>query len=323
MMGTRRGQAEGDKRSPRAWLAVFLAPTLALAWAIQPAAAAVAIQICLAIDASGSIAAGEFSLETGGFASAVEDPALVPQNSSVEVTVIVFATSATTVVPPTLIDSPSTAGTVGTAIRNADRSGVGILTDIAEAIELCTAEITGSSQLAGSASRAINIATNGQPAGGGDPLIARNNAVAAGVDRLDAEAVAPGANVAILLDLVWPQPGEKVTPPDSPGGDTGFVLNVSSFEEFGPAIETKIAAILPPPPQALGGAAAFPEVSQPAQSATGSGGGGATLAAAAIVGSLAAGLGLGSAALFATRRRLRGTRIWVPGRTERRWKVPE
>ena len=211
----------------------------------QASAAAAAIQICFAVDASASIDDHEFTLEKEGIASALEG--LIPQDGSVEVTVIAFATSAQTKVLPTVIDGSSTANAVAAAIRSIDRAGIGTLTDIAEAIELCTAELTGSASFASATRQVINLATNGEPTSGGDPQAARDAAIAAGIDRLDAEAVQPGANVPLLMELVWPQPGEKVDPPEVPTGNTGMVLNVANFEEFGSAIEIAVRIIAPPP----------------------------------------------------------------------------
>lgn len=230
-------------------LTVVLVVGAALLAGIANSAAAPRVQICFAIDGSGSISDPEFDLEKEGFASGIETSSITPQDGSIEVTVIAFATGAATVVLPTVIDGPVTAATVAQNVRNIDRSAIGIgsLTDIAEAIDLCTSNITGSAKFTGAGTQAINIATNGQPTTGGDPIAARNAALAAGIDRIDAEAV-QGANVALLLDLVWPQPGEKVTPPDAPSGNTGFVLNVDSFDDFEAAIAAKIPAIIPDTP---------------------------------------------------------------------------
>lgn len=45
------------------------------------------IQICIAIDGSGSIDPGDFATMKQGLASAIEDSTVVPQNGAVELTV--------------------------------------------------------------------------------------------------------------------------------------------------------------------------------------------------------------------------------------------
>lgn len=291
--------------------ALFTVATMALV--PSSASAATNVQICFAIDASGSIEPDEFWREKDGIASAIEDDSLVPHDGSVEVTAIVFATTAKTVLPPTVISDSSTAASVALTIRDANRDGIDILTNIAAAIELCTSEVTGSPEFGAAGNQAINIATNGQKTTGGNPVDARIAAVAAGIDRLDAEAIQSPANVDLLMDMVWPQPAEKVTPPGVPSGDTGFVLNVDSFEQFGPAIEIKIPAVIPTPPTPvtpeptvtpgpIGGVGVFPQVSDGPAGTTGSPGGGTDVALAALT-AVAGVAAIGGGLAFCTRRR--------------------
>lgn len=206
------------------------------------------IQICFAIDASGSISDDEFTTEKEGFAAAIEDNTIIAHDGTIEISALVFSETTVKVVTPTTIDSPATATSVADDIRNADRPVDEDLTNPAAAIDACAQNIFGSAKFASSQFQAINMATNGQATIGGDPVDARIDAVNnKGIDRLDVVAV-QSANLTTLLDMVYPQPPEKVDFPDTPSGDTGFVLNVDDFDDFEAALAIKVPAIIPTPP---------------------------------------------------------------------------
>ena len=209
---------------------------------------AVKVQQAVCIDGSGSISSSDFGLLKEGLARAVEDPNTMPQDGTVELTVIQFGigTGAQVEVSPTVISSQTDADNVAAAIR-AIVQGNG-LTPMPAAIDMATAQITGSANFAGAERQVINISTNGVPQDQPGTITARDNAVAAGIDLICSETV-PGADVPFMLTVVWPQPGVEIPPGDYPSDpdDYGFVRKVTSYAEYGEAIEMKIRVVTAPP----------------------------------------------------------------------------
>lgn len=212
-------------------------------------ALAVKVQQAVCIDGSGSISSANFTLLKEGLAKAVET--VIPKDGSVELTVIQFGYPGPLLVKvevgPTVITGLTYAG-VAADIRAMPKGDWG--TPMAEAIVLATAEITGSPNFPADEREVINISTNGYPGNPAAVIAARDAAVAApnNIDLICAEAV-PGANVAFLLDLVWPQPGVEIPPAGypTPPGSKGFVRKVASYAEYGEAIEEKIRFIVEVP----------------------------------------------------------------------------
>ena len=200
--------------------AAAIAATLSLAIAVvvvissfgaQSAVAGPDIHLCFAIDGSASISGPDFITEKQGVGNAIKDSDLLPQDGTVEVTVVLFSTSATTVVEPTVITNNQSAKDVGNAVIAVAQPGG--FTNIAAAINLCTSKITDPS--AGLVE--INITTDGLPnvPGGDDAaklaaFIARDDAADAGVHFLDSEIVG-NEGQQFMLELAYPQPAEKAT----------------------------------------------------------------------------------------------------------------
>jgi hypothetical protein len=205
--------------------------------------AAASVQVCFALDGSGSLSSTDFDLEKEGVAAAIEDPSVVPQDGSVEVSVVQFSLGVAKEVPPTVITSQASADAVAAAIR-AIVFQSGSATAIGDAIAACTSQITGSGKFGGANLQAINVSTDGENNFGQDPLTAATNAVAAGIDRIDAEALGAFVNPAALLPIVRPQPAEKVTPPAIPSGETGFVYNIVDIADYAEAIRAKLGVLL-------------------------------------------------------------------------------
>jgi hypothetical protein len=212
-----------------------------------PAAfAQVTTQLCFAIDGSGSInsTGADFQLEIGGIAAAIEDPMIVRQDGSVEISVVQFP--GTLEVGPVVIDSAATATATANAIRNISQAGGG--TPMEQGINDCANAITTSPAFASSDQQVINVTTDGVPNNQTAAFNASNAAMAAGIDQLHAEAVGL-ADTNFLLSLVFPQPGELVPSGGMPTDprNRGFVLVVDSFADFAVAIETKIIIVITPP----------------------------------------------------------------------------
>jgi len=105
----------------------------------------------------------------------------------------------------------------------------------------------------------INVATDGQPqvpvesigTGEGERLSfeARDRAISAGIDEIDAEGVGQAISDNnfrdFLIDLVWPQPGILLNNGDLGNNfQPGFVTLVTEFADFEVAVRDKVEAIL-------------------------------------------------------------------------------
>jgi hypothetical protein len=204
-------------------------------------------ELCLAIDSSGSIVPADFTLQLEGYAQAVENPAVVPQNSQVAVAVVQFSTNAQLGVARTLIDNQTTASSVAATIRGLQQ--IGSLTAFAPPINACTDQFefnTGDTQV-------IDISTDGTPTAETDDEgpAAADEAVTAGVDAVNALGVGGAFDVGYLNNLVRPQP---VSAPPDPG----FVVMATNFDEFASTVEAKIVAEVEPEPEPEPGPAPKP-----------------------------------------------------------------
>lgn len=234
-----------------ALLGLSAALTTASAWS------AVTTQLGFLWDESGSIDSGSFTLMQQGYAQAL---AALPTDGSIEVTVYSFATNASQIVGPTVIDSVAVRNGV-VALINANLQSGGS-TNTAQGISSITSAMVGSSNFNGGVGVAsiINIATDGQPNNEAQGLSAALAAKAAGIDALTAEGItlnAAGTN--FLRDIVFsPNAGPcddcgtllaLNSSPPNPMTSNPWVLPVNSFNDFGPAINAKVQAIVNPTPE--------------------------------------------------------------------------
>jgi uncharacterized protein YegL len=203
-------------------------------------------QLAMLLDGSGSIMADDFTVMLTGLADAIENPDCVPQDDSVELTVIQFGSSTRTEVPPTVIDATN-ASLIAATVRGITKTGGG--TPMASAIALAIAEITGSASFGTAAKQVINLSTDGAPYSPPDTETARNDAIAAGIDEIDVEAIGYFPAVEWLRDrIVYPQPGTihgpgyARWPPPAPG----WVRLVDDFDAYAAIIGGKLGMILQP-----------------------------------------------------------------------------
>ncbi|MDO8669850.1 MAG: DUF1194 domain-containing protein [Dehalococcoidia bacterium] len=246
-----RGHRFLRPRSPRSkflGLPATLLLVVAFFWlVISPKSALTAsptIQICIAVDGSGSIQAEHFAAMKEGLAAAVEDSNVVPQNGAVELTVLQFGGiiyEVPVILEPTVINSVAAANAAASAIRAAQQKGGFTPTHLA--IDLCTEKITGSANFAGALKQNINISTDGNPSDQTLTVIARDNAVAVGIDEIDLEAIGSDPSIVSMLEIAYPRPG-YVAPPFNGGG---FVLQVVTFADYANAIRQKLQEIIPRP----------------------------------------------------------------------------
>jgi hypothetical protein len=216
----------------------------ALVFAFAQPASAVPTQLGFMVDASGSIGSTNFNniLRTG-IANAFSN--VLPTDSSVEVTLVRFSTSAQTIISPTVIDSAATRSAVASAV--ASMAYTGGSTCYSCAFNTLTGAVSGSNIYDPDNEIIYNMATDGDPFPESDAtaIAARNAAITAGVDEIDAEFIgsvgSSGYNF-LLNEIVYPQPG-NVAPPDySPG----FVTAVS-FENFENAFTNKLQQVVDVP----------------------------------------------------------------------------
>jgi len=200
----------------------------AAALVLPAATPAGAVELCAALDGSGSIDPAQFSLQLEGLARAVEDPAVIARDGSVTLSAVVFEWGATVEVPAAVIASDADAAAFAAAVR-AIPWRFGHRTDVVAAIEACLGQFRDATD-----SWVIDISTDGRHSVtlGTDPLAARDAAVAAGLDALNALGVGD-ADLAFLEGLVWPQPA---APPPA----DGFVVSVPDFEAYVAAMREKV-----------------------------------------------------------------------------------
>jgi hypothetical protein len=206
-------------------------------------------QVCMLIDGSDSIDPGDFAVMLEGVASAVEDADCVPHDGSVELTVVQFSSDTTVEVAPVILTAGNAASVAG-AIRGIEQKEEN--TDMADAFDACTAALTGSPNFGGATFQVINLSTDGvptapEPGAKQAAIDARDAAIVAGVDEIDAEAIGRETEPEWLrANIVYPQPGHFV---DADGRIPGWVETPEDFEELAAGLCTKFQVIIPPPPE--------------------------------------------------------------------------
>ena len=193
--------------------------------------------LAVLLDGSGSIAPADFTLITEGLALAVENEEVFPRSGLVTLAVIQFSSGlpggAVVEVPPTNIDSEATASAVAAQIRAIVQDGQN--TPIGDAIDLAVVTILPGRP---DARHSITLLTDGVTTSGGDPVLAADNAVAAGIHEIDAIAVGY-FDLTELEQIVRPQPNSP-GPPPSPG----FVTLADSFVEVEQAFDDILNTVM-------------------------------------------------------------------------------
>lgn len=201
------------------------------------------IELALVIDGSGSIGAENFVIMTQGIAEALENPACVPQDGSVWVSVSQFANGAVVHIPMTEINAAS-APTIAQDVRDIPYASAGgkqeTNYDAGINAGLSTYAHTGRRQV-------MNFATDGNPTVGEvkDPVVLRQRVIDAGVEELDAEGIVPltgSLDISLLQDLVHPQPGDIWEDTPLPPA-AGWVRQADTFDEFADSICAKLLSV--------------------------------------------------------------------------------
>ncbi len=239
---------------------------LCLFVAVPNAQNTVTVQLVIIMDGSGSIANADFITMINGIANAISDPTVVPHNGTVEFGLVQFAGNVTdqttripgarTEVPMTVITAQSI-GSIAERVRATVKGGG--FTPMVSGIRLAATMITGNKARPG-ARQVFNVISDGQPNMPSPPseakrqtLEARDEAVKAGLDQLDAEGIGTVEEEPefkdFLLQLAWPQPG-VIAPPFPPGHQNGFVIIVRTFADLEDALKQKLIATINEPPVA-------------------------------------------------------------------------
>jgi len=186
-------------------------------------------ELVLVIDGSGSINSTEWGQMVNGYANAIKDSSVVPQDGTVSLGVVQFAGtgSAYTVKSMTLVNSQGTADAVAGAITGMTQ--LGGMTDIGAAIAYGDSVLTGSFV----GRQVIDVTTDGaQTEGSTTPLAAAQAAVNSGnADAVNALGVGSGAS----YGFHYPNPGS-------------FGMAVASYDDFADAIKLKIKTEINPIP---------------------------------------------------------------------------
>lgn len=264
----------------RGGFGLLLVTSLLAGLLVVPGAAAQGpdTQVAMVLDGSGSIQPDEWTLITDGLAAAVRDGSCIPQNGSVELTVIQFSDYARLEVGPVVIDSAN-AGAVATQIEGIPQIG----STTCVACGLCLAQDVllnhpDASYDAG-AKQAINVVTDGLPnecaaddcadctgepdwvcpitASCTDPQASAETARAYAIsqlgmdvdpqDEIDAEFIGSpdGPSEWLRTEIVWPEQLDGdgyYAPPFDQGG--GWVRVVADADEFAETICEKFQVIV-------------------------------------------------------------------------------
>lgn len=246
-----------------------LATSLLLSLSASSAWGVVVTQLGFALDESGSMSSSEYTMMKNGLSSAL---AALPQDGTVEITVVSFSTNVTTLVSPTVLTAASL-GTIQAQIA-ADSFSDGY-TNTAAAIERLRILMTGSTHFAAASHSFINIATDGEPTAGAfcdgfwllvcigtyyddqQAAVRRaQQAAAAGIDTISFEAIGSNSttNSAMLQIALAGSNGKpgSILPSNPttipyPGTET-FVAPVTTFSNFASVIEAKVIASVTPVP---------------------------------------------------------------------------
>jgi uncharacterized protein YegL len=218
--------------------AIFVISVLAAMCA--PASAAEKIDLFFLVDGSGSISSPDFQLQKEGLAYAINDSTVVPQDGRVSVCIIQFASTAQVEVPLTTITNQSVADAVSAGIMAISKLGGG--TSMSGAFNMATANFPSDP----SGRQVIDLSTDGSPNNPTATNLARDAALAAGFDDVNAIGVglSPGSSGELFLQqLVYPQPWTSVP---------GFYILATDFQDFKDKIKEKIIKeIEPPTPSAV------------------------------------------------------------------------
>lgn len=197
----------------------------------------VGLELSLLLDVSGSVDTNEFNLQRQGYVSAfqsaaVQNAIMNGQEGSIAVSLYYWsgATQQQQAVGWTVIDSVASANAFAAAVAGAGRPFSGT-TAPGSAINFA---VSGTNNIfingIDSLRQVIDLSGDGAQNDGVTTSVARDAALAAGVDAINGLTIGTEANLE-----AWYNANVK-------GGAGSFVLHADSFDDFGAAIQRKIIA---------------------------------------------------------------------------------
>lgn len=75
------------------------------------------VELCILVDASGSMDSGEYRTVLEAYADAVRDSTIVPRNAQIAINLVLFSDTTETVIPWTLVNSAATANALGDMLQ--------------------------------------------------------------------------------------------------------------------------------------------------------------------------------------------------------------
>jgi len=197
-------------------------------------------QVGFLLDSSGSITSGGWSTITTGLANSIPQFLSTSPTDQYELSVMSFSSTTQTIVNKTIITSGNLA-TLQSQITAAPFLAQNTNFSLAFT-NMTTLMNPGASSAAASY---INFSTDGVPnEGGGEAggVLARNAAIAAGIDNISVEGIGSGVNVGYLTSSIcYPQACDTTQPFNFPA--QGFYIPVAGTADYEAAVRTKIAAI--------------------------------------------------------------------------------
>jgi hypothetical protein len=182
-------------------------------------AGAAPVELALSIDGSGSISAGNFTLQKGAYANVLSQAAgILPADGTVAIGVWQFSTTVQQVFALQVINDETDRANLIAAINGMTQ--LGDLTNLAGAISTPAAALAALDHA--NDNELIDVSTDGTPTTGGDPIAARNAALAGGVERINGLGIGAGADLSFA------------------GGPGSFTMTVANFADFEAALRLKI-----------------------------------------------------------------------------------
>jgi Protein of unknown function (DUF1194) len=205
------------------------------------------LELSLLVDVSGSVNSTEFNLQKQGYVNVFSNGSLFNdfiskgKEGKIAVNFIYWSSAGQQkeAVGWTLIDSVQASQDFANAINGSSRAFSG-LTAPGSAISFATPGF--SNNLFDGARQVIDVSGDGEENDGIDTATARNNALSSGVDAINGIVIggSPAVKAFYASEVIGGVNGD---------GTPGFVLEASTFADFGSAIDKKIKAeiVVTPP----------------------------------------------------------------------------
>ena len=231
---------------------LLAALTTAAGLLLSPFGAHAAVtQLGFILDGSGSVSTTNYNLLRTGLSAAI---ASLPVDGTVEITIVSYGSSSSTVTAPVILSAANLATIQGQITSHVKDNGG---TDTAGAITATRNLMTGSAVFADPTTKSIiNLATDGFPNSQVAAVAAGAAALAAGIDALSIEAIGSGVSsagaLANLAAIAYPGPVSilAVNSTNIPNPLNGsFVVPVSDFSALAPVLLAKVQASITPVPE--------------------------------------------------------------------------